>query len=848
MTPHFGQSGAYSTPDGSWLAGPSGEASPGDGAGALALGAPVDEPSPVEKTPVCVADASITFPTHSKPPKSPSGQRVEAVLRASPRALSDGSPTVPISASAPVTPASRKSLTATFGGVAAASEGKVRQSPHKQSPGAKMQARAIISLANLREEMNEKEKRWGDALAEAEAELLNARRDASKLRLPRDSSNRIFLNGKTPEPDPSLDPTAHTRLLRAEAEVARLSCSVDTATKRAADAEHAKKLADKNAAFYHNVADSAALEVKRIKVKLEAAKEEMQSSSAREKDLWSEVRRLRDTVEAMRATSSTDSLCPDTVWSAEVNRLRGALQSSEQDAREARARIEAAESISASEDDGEAALAAAVEEIKRLERAEKDLTARAEVAEAESSRARAAEKSAEARAAELLAQIETRPARDTNELREAEDALQAAREALAASASAEERANRDAAEARASASERLAKEREEARNERERLVSALKDAESRLASANDPVSLAVGPTESSILSCARITVAEADPHAARTTADTVRMSAAADRKRADDAVSEVETLRTAMCEAQIALEVSRIDAAFQLAEAAKRESELTAALERSEKLAASAVHATARVAQLEADLEKTSANARASKSKIDTLVDELGETRLAAQRSESAAAELQDLRSAYASVIEALKRSEEQAEKHAADVRTLPRNSHSVKKISSRAIHDAADTREELEKVHERSPSPSSFQSSRRRKTPARKGNGWEERGIRDVTKKSYRLKLDSEVDSACSDMGIYDGIEASRASVGAKSPRQFLRKKHYLQTAVALISIFTLLLFASRARTLRMELENGVCVEGVLGFAIAAIEEWLSGTVRAPFRLPCEANLSPPS
>jgi hypothetical protein len=303
-----------------------------------------------------------------------------------------------------------------------------------------------------------------------------------------------------------------------------------------------------------------------------------------------------------------------------------------------------------------------------------------------------------------------------------------------------------------------------------------------------------------------------------------------------------------MCEAQIALEVSRIDAAFQLAEAAKRESELTAALERSEKSAASAVHATARVAQLEADLEKTSANARASKSKIDKLVDELGETRLAVQRSESAAAELQDLRSAYASVMEALKRSEEQAEKHTADVRTLPRNSQSVKKISSRAIHDAADTREELEKVHERSPSPSSFQSSRRRKTPARKGNGWEECGIRDITKKSYRLKLDSEVDSACSDMGIYDGIEASRASVGAKSPRQFLRKKHYLQTAVALISIFTLLLFASRARTLRMELENGVCVEGVLGFAIAAIEEWLSGTVRAPFRLPCEANLSPPS
>ena len=142
----------------------------------------------------------------------------------------------------------------------------------------------------------------------------------------------------------------------------------------------------------------------------------------------------------------------------------------------------------------------------------------------------------------------------------------------------------------------------------------------------------------------------ADAHAARITADTVRLSAAADRKRADDAVSEVETLRTAMCEAQIALEVSRIDAAFQLAEAAKRESELTAALERSEKSAASAVHAAARVAQLEADLEKTSANARASKSKIDKLVDELGETRLAVQRSESAAAELQDLRSAYASV------------------------------------------------------------------------------------------------------------------------------------------------------------------------------------------------------
>ena len=79
-----------------------------------------------------------------------------------------------------MTPASRKSLTATFGGIAAASEGKVRQSPHKQSPGAKMQARAIVSLANLREEMNEKEKRWGDALAEAEAELLNARRDVSE--------------------------------------------------------------------------------------------------------------------------------------------------------------------------------------------------------------------------------------------------------------------------------------------------------------------------------------------------------------------------------------------------------------------------------------------------------------------------------------------------------------------------------------------------------------------------------------------------------------------------------------------------------------------------------------------
>ena len=50
------------------------------------------------------------------------------------------------------------------------------------SPAAKMQAHALVSLANLREEMEDKERVWGDALAEAEAELAGAKREASEAR------------------------------------------------------------------------------------------------------------------------------------------------------------------------------------------------------------------------------------------------------------------------------------------------------------------------------------------------------------------------------------------------------------------------------------------------------------------------------------------------------------------------------------------------------------------------------------------------------------------------------------------------------------------------------------------
>ena len=45
-----------------------------------------------------------------------------------------------------------------------------------------MQAHALVSLANLREEMEDKERVWGDALAEAEAELAGAKREASEAR------------------------------------------------------------------------------------------------------------------------------------------------------------------------------------------------------------------------------------------------------------------------------------------------------------------------------------------------------------------------------------------------------------------------------------------------------------------------------------------------------------------------------------------------------------------------------------------------------------------------------------------------------------------------------------------
>ena len=157
-----------------------------------------------------------------------------------------------------------------------------------------MQARAIASLADLREETAEKEKRWGDELAEAEAELRNARADADALRARlgamEASGVSIADASATASPSrpgspgsPSSPPLESARLSRAEAEIVRLSLALDAASSRASDAERARRNAEENAAFDRAAAESAALEVKKAIAKAEASREETEASFAREK-------------------------------------------------------------------------------------------------------------------------------------------------------------------------------------------------------------------------------------------------------------------------------------------------------------------------------------------------------------------------------------------------------------------------------------------------------------------------------------------------------------------------------------------------------------------------------------
>ena len=191
-----------------------------------------------------------------------------------------------------------------------------------------MQAHAIVSLANLKSEMEDKERVWGDALAEAEAELAGARRQADEFRValeeeisttpekmkllqvrqeasfdtetkPTTPPSRVegseaaavasaSFSSEPPKPDSAGGASSvflHAKVSSLEREVAKL-LATRTSTERA----HQQQIE---------------LENKKNQARVDAAKGETAASFAREKDLWAEVHRLREAVTKKGTEEST---------------------------------------------------------------------------------------------------------------------------------------------------------------------------------------------------------------------------------------------------------------------------------------------------------------------------------------------------------------------------------------------------------------------------------------------------------------------------------------------------------------------------------------------------------------
>lgn len=366
------------------------------------------------------------------------------------------------------------------------------------SPAAKMQAHALVSLANLREEMDDKERVWGDALAEAEAELAGAKLEASKARAelaeekaktpeklpglsakpgtpPREETpspspksavksdvhddDRVNASENPSSENPKTSVFLQAKTHSLEREVARL-----TAQLASSEASHARAMD---------------VEARKAKARVDAAKEETAAAFAREKDLWAEVHKLRERADS-ETTASRD---------VQLKSLRSELEEERKAHKEASRRAAAAES----------SRSAVAEDAERF-RLESDA-----LAESLAETTKRLESVTHVKEASVREAFETKAVAEKkhrDELAQFEEALAEARAALEASTSAERRAETDAEAARADAEARVVTEREtnrqlaadlesmkdtlerekkEHKKEKQRLETRLEDAERRVA-------------------------------------------------------------------------------------------------------------------------------------------------------------------------------------------------------------------------------------------------------------------------------------------------------------------------------------------------------------------------------
>lgn len=374
-----------------------------------------------------------------------------------------------------------------------------RLSPRQNvtSPAAKMQAHAIVSLANLREEMEDKERVWGDALAEAEAELAGAKRDASQARLelaeekaktpeklkqveqvyeksdnadakehtpPKEEdtqsisfdeknsdknsntshtlNNPLYTSSSTPKSDSKNDSSVflQAKVSSLERELGKLTAQMTSVEKT-----HQQKL-DSETSRMNTLANA----------RVEAAKEETAASFKREKDLWAEVHKLREAVTMKKEEESTSEKQTSQKETLETSK---ALESLELEKKLLKKKlIEMESQLRISTDDAERfrlesdALAGSLAETtRRLEHATMNSSSTSDL-------------------------IKKEEERHGKELADAEEALANAKAALEKSTSAEQDAAQEAEKAREEADVQVASEREAARQlkeERELLTSKL---------------------------------------------------------------------------------------------------------------------------------------------------------------------------------------------------------------------------------------------------------------------------------------------------------------------------------------------------------------------------------------
>jgi len=366
-----------------------------------------------------------------------------------------------------------------------------------------MQAHAIVSLANLKSEMEDKERVWGDALAEAEAELAGARRQADEFRValeeeisttpekmkllqvrqeasfdtetkPTTPPSRVegseaaavasaSFSSEPPKPDSAGGASSvflHAKVSSLEREVAKL-LATRTSTERA----HQQQIE---------------LENKKNQARVDAAKGETAASFAREKDLWAEVHRLREAVTKKGTEESTqkESTEKNGETAKLVDTLRTDLDTLAAENKALTKQLaEMEQMLELSTDDAErfrmesdALGTVLAETTRRLESSQSLYKAE--------SNALVEQEAEHARVFAHTHQVE---------LQEAEQALADARAALVASTSAEAKASAEAERTRVEADARVATERTQARaliEERETLLARLEELTTKMETAN----------------------------------------------------------------------------------------------------------------------------------------------------------------------------------------------------------------------------------------------------------------------------------------------------------------------------------------------------------------------------